>query len=66
MGAEMPRKYVPKGQPPLEVRQERSRKGAAVANSTGNLVKRLVARAEEITPEQRAALLEALKETTKT
>lgn len=62
----MPRKYIPKGLPSPEVRRERARAGAAATNSTGNLVKRLVARADEITPEQREALLEALKETATT
>ena len=62
----MPRKYIPKGQPPPEFRQERARKAAAARHSTENLVKNLVAKADEITPEQRATLLEALKETVRT
>lgn len=56
----MPRKYVLKNPPPPEVRRERGIKAAAATNSLDSLVRRVAARAEEITPEQRKTLLEAL------
>lgn len=60
----MPRTYVKKGLPSPEVRQARARAGAAAANSLDNQVKRIAARVNEMTPDQRRTLLEALGGTT--
>lgn len=62
----MPSKYIPKGQPPPEFRQERARKAAAARHSLDSQVKRIAERVDELTPEQREALLEALRETATT
>lgn len=62
----MPRKYVMKNLPPVEVRQERARKAAAARHSLDSQVKRIAARVHEMTPEQRQVLREALEGTAET
>jgi hypothetical protein len=63
-GDGMPRKYELKNPPSLEVRQARAKKAAAARHSLDSQVKRIAERADELTPEQRRTLLEALGGTT--
>lgn len=60
----MPRKYELKNPPPPEVRRERARKAAAARATVGYHVAKVVDRVDELTPEDRRRLLEALGGTT--
>ena len=61
----MTRPYVLKNPPPADVRRARAQAAAKARHSLDNQVKRIAERADELTPEQRETLLEALGGTTK-
>jgi hypothetical protein len=58
------RKYELKNPPPPEVRQARARKAASARSTVGYHVGKVIDRVDELTPEDRRRLLEALGGTT--